>query len=545
MKIGLAQLNPIVGDLDGNKEKILHAYKTLVNEDAQLVVFPELSICGYPPRDLLLKLQFVKDMEVVLEEIASAVGSVPALVGYVDRNSGEIGAGDRYYNAVAWCEEGKIKAIGHKCLLPTYGVFDEHRYFKPGNGPLFMPWKGKLIGITICEDIWTGKYNQMERRLNCDPVQIIAERAVDLVINLSASPWFYGKKHIREDLIKSVATRCNAPVVYCNQIGGNDELIFDGQSLVGTKDGNIHSHLPAFEESVQVIDLAGKGFFTDVKEDIENIHNALVLGIRDYARKSAFKQALVGLSGGIDSAVVATLAVEALGKENVMGVSLPSKISSDHSKKDAQELAKNLGIKFTTVGIEGIVAGAEKSLDSLFKGHGEKAAENIQARSRGLILMAISNEYGSLLLSTGNKSEIAVGYCTLYGDMAGGLSVLADVLKTKVYKLAEFINRKKEIIPHNTLIKPPSAELKPGQTDEASLGPYEVIDPIICAYVEDHLSVNQIIKQGFDEAIVRRITRMIDANEYKRKQMTIGLKITPLAFGVGRRMPIAHKYKER
>lgn len=545
MKIGLAQLNPIVGDLKGNCDKIIKAYDVLVNKGAELIVYPELSICGYPPRDLLIKAQFVKDIQRELNEVTKKIGKVPAIIGYVEGAEENIREGGRLYNTAGWCENGEIKIVGHKCLLPTYGVFDEHRYFKAGEEPLYYIWNGVRIGVTICEDIWTGKFKQMEHGKTCDPVQILADKGIDLMLNISASPWFHGKRHIREDLLENVAKRCNAPVVYCNQVGGNDELIFDGQSLITTREGKLHSHFPGFKEVVKVVDLDEAPYVTEDKEDIENVHDALVLGIHDYAKKSGFKKALIGLSGGIDSAVVAALATRALGQENVIGISLPSKISSQHSKNDAKALAKNLGIEFHTIDIAGIVDATEQTLKELFKNRERDVTEeNIQARSRGIVLMAVSNKSGALLLSTGNKSEIAVGYCTLYGDMAGGLSVISDVTKTKVYQLAEFINHEKEIIPQNTITKPPSAELSPGQIDENSLYPYSELDPVIIAYIEEHKSIQEIIKLGYPEEMVRRVVSLIDRNEYKRKQMTIGLKITPLAFGVGRRMPIVQRYTQ-
>lgn len=547
MRIGLGQLNTTVGDLDGNKEKILASYKELCDGGAEIALFPELAICGYPPRDLIFKGDFVADVEKTLEEIAGSIGEVPALIGFVELNKET--KKKSYYNAVAWVENGEIKHIGRKCLLPSYSVFEEERYFLPYTQPLVVEWKGLRIGVTICEDIWTDAYVPIHRNPDPDPIGYLEKQNLDYHLNVSASPWNYGKLEIRNQQVLDNAKRCNCPLIYCNMLGSNDELIFDGRSFVAMPDGKIHAQLKAYEEENRVIDVTEKTQeLAEVKQldVIADIHDALVMGLRDYARKCGFKMAVLGLSGGIDSAVVAVLAAKALGPKNVLGVALPSHFSSEHSKQDAMKLAQNLGISFKMINIEPTVSAAEKGLVSLFHGLARDATEeNIQARVRGLILMAISNKFGALLLSTGNKSEMAVGYCTLYGDMAGGLCVISDLLKTKVYELAKFMNRDKEVIPNNTIIKEPSAELRPDQKDQDSLPPYDILDKIVGHYVEDAWGAKKIIKQGLDPDTVHRIIALIDHNEYKRKQAAPGLRVSPLAFGLGRRMPIVQKYKHK
>ena len=544
MKIGLAQINTIVGDLPGNSGKILQAYRELVAAGAELVLTPELAVAGYPPRDLLFKSRFVTDNEEALRKLAAEIGEVPVLVGFVEHNRSE--RGRRFHNAAAWCENGEVRHIVRKCLLPTYDVFDEDRYFEPARETGLISWKGLKIGVTICEDVWNHPAVPTRRHYEVDPVEQLAAAGVDLVLNLSASPWHSGKMHLRERLLGETAVRCKAPLAYCNLVGGNDELIFDGHSKVMAADGSLLAGLKGFSEDCRVVDTAGPastpapGYDQD---DMGDIHDALVLGLRDYAHKSGFSSALIGLSGGIDSAVVAALAREAFGPENVIGVSLPSAISSQHSRDDARILAENLGIRYETLSIAGVVEAAGDALKDIFAGTELGVAEeNIQARARGLLLMAVSNKFGALLLTTGNKSEVAVGYCTLYGDMAGGLAVISDLPKMQVYALARYMNREREVVPENTITKPPSAELRPDQKDEDSLPPYPVLDEILRLYVEEGKVSAEIIEAGFDEQIVRDIVRKVDLNEYKRKQAAPGLKITPLAFGVGRRIPIVQKY---
>lgn len=546
MKIGLAQINTTVGDLAGNQQLILDAYKALVADGAELVLFPELAICGYPPRDLLFKSRFVSDIEATLKAIATKIGSVPAVIGTVEaRNKEE--SGRPFYNAAAWCENGTIQTMARKCLLPSYDVFDEDRYFQPALAPVIHEWNGKRIGITICEDIWTAPAVHTNRRYNVDPLTTFAEKGIDLLLNLSASPWHDGKNEAREPLLQFAADRCKCPAIYCNAVGGNDELIFDGGSLIADPDRGLIAGLAAFRAENRVIDINDPSAVV-VSEHFNPKGNAatqdaLVLGLRDYAHKSGFKKALIGLSGGIDSAVVAAIAAEAFGPENVIGIALPSAISSQHSRDDAAALAKNLGIEYHEVAIADTVASAEAALGPLFEGlKADVTEENIQARARGVLLMAMSNKLGALLLTTGNKSEISVGYCTLYGDMCGGLAVISDLPKMKVYALARHMNLEREVIPVNTIEKPPSAELRPDQKDEDSLPAYPVLDGILRLYVEEGLSSAEIIERGYDAEIVRDIIRKVDLNEYKRKQAAPGLKTTPLAFGVGRRIPIVQKY---
>lgn len=544
MKIGLAQINTHVGDLRGNADKILLRYHELVQSGAELIVFPELAICGYPPRDLLFKSRFVTDCEAILTEIASQTDKVPALIGTVESNKAE--KGRRFLNSAAWCERGKVRHRAHKCLLPTYDVFDEDRYFEAALEPTVISWKGWRFGITICEDIWTGPIVDTSRHYATDPLAILEKSDVDMVLNLSASPWHYGKDSTRQAIVRAAALRIAKPVIYVNAIGGNDELIFDGHSMVMSENGELRCGMAPFQEDAKVVDLNQTDSTVHAnfqRDSLADIHDALVLGLQDYARKSGFKKALIGLSGGIDSALTAAIAVEALGADQVMGISLPSEISSQHSRDDADQLAHNLGIHCHSLPIQDIVSASRTALHPLFGDLKEDVTEeNIQARARGLLLMAVSNKFGALLLTTGNKSEIAVGYCTLYGDMAGGLAVISDLPKTRVYALAHWVNREREIIPWNTINKAPSAELRPDQKDEDSLPPYPILDAILKRYVEEGQSSAEIIDAGYDATLVRDIIRLVDLNEYKRKQAAPGLKITPLAFGVGRRIPIVQKY---
>jgi NAD+ synthase (glutamine-hydrolysing) len=550
MRIGLAQINTIVGDLPGNSRRILDAYRQLVAQGAELVVFPELTVCGYPPRDLLFKRHFVPDVENATRELAAQIGDVPAVIGYTEANTS--GIGRPAYNSAAFCHAGKIVVSARKCLLPTYDVFDEDRYFEPADKPTVVEFAGQRIGITICEDIWTHSMISTRRLYHgVVPIQQLATERCDVMINLSASPWEHGKGDVRHTLITDTAKLLGCPVAYCNSVGGNDELIFDGRSLVCDRDGQVVGGLAAFREESRVVSTTRDSATattnathpTFQQEDLADIYDALVLGVRDYAHKTGFKKALLGLSGGIDSALAATIAAEALGPKNVIGISLPSEISSQHSKDDARILAENLGIEFQTISIADVVASAEASLAPIFAGRARDIAEeNIQARARGLLLMAISNKFGALLLTTGNKSELAVGYCTLYGDMCGGLAVISDVFKMQVYALSRWINRDREIIPVNTIEKAPSAELRPDQTDQDSLPPYDVLDAILKGYVEEGLSRADLVARGFDQAVVNDIVRKVDLNEYKRKQAAPGLKTTSRAFGVGRRIPIVQKY---
>jgi NAD+ synthase (glutamine-hydrolysing) len=552
MRLGLAQLNTIVGDFPGNSRKIIDAYAALVAQGAELVIFPELVLCGYPPRDLLFKRRFVEDGESALAGVAAAIGDVPALVGFVETNTS--GQGRPFYNAAAFCHRGEVLLVARKCLLPTYDVFDEDRYFEPAAAPRVVEFAGKKIGITICEDVWTLPMIPTRRLYHgLDPVKLLAAEGCDLMVNLSASPWHHGKSHLRQTLVTEAARTLGCPVAYVNAIGGNDELIFDGRSLAADGQGRVIAQLAAFSEELRIVDtdVPASAFKPQPSTDDTpaDIFAALVLGLRDYAHKSGFTRALVALSGGIDSAVVAVLAAAALGAENIIGISLPSLISSQHSRDDARILAKNLGLRFETMAIAEAVAACEAALGPLFTGRARDVAEeNIQARIRGVFMMALSNKFNSLLLTTGNKSEVAVGYCTLYGDMAGGLAVISDVFKTQVYALARWINDdarragRTPPIPQSSIDKPPSAELRPDQLDQDSLPPYDMLDAILRGYVEEGLSRRDLLAQGFTEVVVNDVVRKVDLNEYKRKQAAPGLKITPLAFGVGRRIPIVQKY---
>jgi len=538
MRIGIAQLNSTVGDLAGNLALAIDAYEQLVGQGVDLVVYPELMLCGYPPRDLLLKENFGRDCLNSLQEFARATGPTPALIGFPEKNEGD--AGEPFFNAAAWCMEESVTQTFHKRLLPTYDVFDEDRYFAPGNSTFMTEYKGKSIAVTICEDVW----NLEENLYPTDPLDEIASEKPDFLINLSASPWYSGKESMRIDLLAGVARKVDCPVVYVNSVGGNDELVFDGFSLSLNAKGELITSSRSFAEAIEVHDLTDQS--TCEHKDVlpeENLRKALVLGLRDYAHKSGFSKGLIGLSGGIDSAVTAALATEALGSENVIGISLPSAISSDHSKDDARDLAQNLGIEFNTLSIQKIVDAATDELNPLFVDRPtDVTEENLQARARALLLMAVSNKLGALLLTTGNKSELAVGYCTLYGDMCGGLAVISDVPKTQVFALARHLNKNGIVIPENTIEKPPSAELRPDQKDSDSLPEYDVLDAILHTYVEEGKSISTLLSLGFDEETVRRIIRLVDLNEYKRKQAAPGIKTTPLAFGVGRRMPIVQKY---
>jgi len=558
MRLGLAQLNTIVGDLVGNRRKIVDAYNTLVAKGAELVLFPELIVCGYPPRDLLFRKNFANDVQDSLALITHSIGKVPALIGTIEINT--TGVGRPFYNSAAFCHNGKILTYARKSLLPTYDVFDEDRYFEPAPQATILEFEGKKIGVTICEDIWTHPMiNTRGLYHGLDPVKQLAKIKLDLMVNLSASPWHNEKGNVRKTLVTDAAFELDCPVAYVNAVGGNDELIFDGRSLVSDASGHVLMGLAAFEEDLRVVPLnldpqASSNQERQVDESYEesnmaDIYAALCLGLKDYAHKSGFKKALVALSGGIDSAIVAVIAAAALGAENITGVSLPSRISSQHSKDDAHALAKTLGITYLEIPIADCVASSELALKPAFTDKvPDVTEENIQARIRGVLMMALSNKFGSLLLTTGNKSEMAVGYCTLYGDMCGGLAVISDLYKTQVYALSHWINEsykkegKQAPIPTSTLEKAPSAELRPDQKDQDTLPEYSVLDAVLKAYVEEGLSLKGIEAKGFNGALVKDIVSKVDRSEYKRKQAAPGLKITPLAFGVGRRIPIVHGY---
>ena len=548
MKIGFAQINPTVGDLRGNCELIIGAYERLANAGAELVLTPELAITGYPPQDLVFKSRFVPENLAVLEKLRAHVGKSALLVGFVDRNEGR---GKPFHNAAALLERGKPIRKTYKSLLPTYDVFDEDRYFEPATRVEPFEVQGKKIGVTICEDIWTDDY--LPRPLyDVEPVRNLVEQGAEIIVNLSASPFRLGAPACRPEMITAQARVYKRAICYCNVVGGNDQLVFDGNSIAVNASGNLIAQLAAFREDEKVVD-------TDSTDEVEfhegkmpeQLFAALSLGIRDYFRKCNFHSAVIGLSGGVDSAVTAVIAVDALGAENVTGVSMPSPYSSRGSIDDARALAHNLGIKFLEIPITDAFRDFKGQFKEIFKKLPEnETEENMQPRLRAMTLMALSNKFGHLLLTTGNKSELAVGYCTLYGDMAGGLAVISDVPKTMVYELARWINSdysarsgaKREIIPRSTIEKAPSAELKPNQKDQDTLPPYEILDQVLQLYVEENLSARDIIARGFDEKGVRWIQRRVDLNEYKREQAAPGLKVTSRAFGIGRKMPIAQRY---
>jgi len=528
----------------GNEAAVRRAYERGAGSSVDLVVCPELALTGYPPRDLLLKPQFVTRNLEALERLAQGTGSAGLLVGFVGRH--EKRPGRAVTNSVALLHEGKVAAIRHKTLLPTYDVFDEDRYFEPAQENLPVNFRQTKIGLTICEDVWNDEDFWRDRRYRRNPAAELVAAGAQVLFNCSASPWHLGKNRMRDQMLASLAAKVRCPLVYCNLVGGNDELIFDGGSLVYDGAGRLVASAKLFEEDFVVLDLAtAPTVDAPALAEEEQLFKALVVGLRDYLHKCGFKSAVLGLSGGIDSALTAVLAVEALGKENVRGVSMPSRYSSQGSLDDARQLAERLGIRHDVIPIEPVFVAAKGQFKEVFAGRPEDATEeNMQARLRGMILMALSNKFGSLVLTTGNKSELAVGYCTLYGDMCGGLAVISDVPKTMVYRLARWVNRDREIIPEASITKPPSAELRPNQTDQDSLPPYDVLDAILDLYVVELKSAEEIVRAGFDEAVVKRVVRLIDVNEYKRRQSAPGLKVTTKAFGVGRRVPIAQRYRE-
>ncbi|CAN5147863.1 NAD+ synthase [soil metagenome] len=540
MKIGFAQINPTVGDLKGNFERIVAAYRRLTEAGAELVVTPELAITGYPPQDLVFKSRFVPENLEILEQLQGIVGRAALLVGFVDRNEGR---GKPFHNAAALLQQGAPLQKTHKALLPTYDVFDEDRYFESDCEMTPLTIGHRRVGVTICEDIWTETYLPRPY-YNVEPVRALVEKGAELILNLSASPFTLGKATVRREMVSALARQHGVPICYCNAVGGNDQLVFDGNSIAVDRDGALIAQLPAFSEAEEVIDLADSSVVNPpAREKMADLHDALCLGVGDYMRKCHFKSAVLGLSGGIDSAVVAAIAVEALGSENVVGVSMPSPYSSQGSIDDALALARNLGINCLQIPIGDAFAAFKAQFAEHFAGLPEDTTEeNMQSRLRGMILMSLSNKFGHILLTTGNKSELAVGYCTIYGDMAGGLAVISDVPKTMVYELSRWMNRDREVIPWNTIEKPPSAELKPGQVDQDTLPPYEILDEILRLYVEENLSAHDIAAHGFDEKTVRWIQRRVDLNEYKREQAAPGIKVTSRAFGSGRRMPIAQGY---
>jgi NAD+ synthase (glutamine-hydrolysing) len=576
MRIALAQINPTVGDIPGNTRLILDFMGRAKTAGAALVVFPELAVTGYPPKDLLLKPQFVEDNIRAVQTIARQVHGIAAIVGYAERNADPIGR--PLHNAVALLRDGQIASRHFKTLLPTYDVFDESRYFEPG--PInatenLFKLDGIMIGQSICEDLWNDEKLIARRLYHQNPIADLNAAGAEILVNASASPFVVNKHQFRLELFGEQVRRFGKPLVYVNQVGGNDELVFDGNSCVFDAAGHVVAQAKAFEEDLLVVDIPRRDTslrpvldvsssnetnstkhrprhgpearVTVAQSPIQSIHNALLLGLRDYVRKCSFKSVVLGLSGGIDSALTAALAVDALGNDKVVGVAMPSRFSSDHSVNDARQLADNLGIAFHVIPIGPIHDAYETTLAPPF--HGQPAdvtEENLQARVRGALLMAFSNKFNHLLLTTGNKSELAVGYCTLYGDMCGGLNVIADVPKTTVYELSHFVNTRagREIIPASTIHKAPSAELRPNQTDQDCLPPYDILDAILQRYVEEEKGAAEIIADGFDRKTVLRVIKLVDRSEYKRRQAAPGLKVTSRAFGFGRRMPIAQRYEQ-
>ncbi len=556
MKICLAQINPTVGDFEQNVKKICRFINTAKKKGADLVVFPEMCIVGYPPKDLLELSGFVDSNLKALEEVKNNVTGISAIVGFVDRNVGQ--RGKNLYNAAAYINNKEIVSRHYKSLLPTYDVFDEDRYFEPAHSISLAKISGRKSGISICEDAWGANIIWQGKIHHKDPVESMIRQGAEIIINISASPFTIGKQDVRLKMLTNHAKKYNVPIVFVNQIGGNDDLIFDGNSLAINKKGVIVDRALSFEEDLLMVEFKGpdisagggkprsveKGTQSGAGEDeIESVYKALVLGTRDYVRKCGFKKAVIGLSGGIDSAVTAVIAARALGKGKVLGVTMPSGFSSKGSVEDSKVLAERLGIDFEIIPIKSVYNAYTKTLSGIFTGLPfDVTEENLQARIRGKILMAISNKHGYLVLTTGNKSELAVGYCTLYGDMCGGLAVISDIPKTMVYDIAEYINRKKEVIPIDTIEKPPSAELRPDQKDQDSLPPYDILDGVLRAYVEESKDIDDIVGIGFNETLVKDIIKKVDRNEYKRKQAAPGLKVTSKAFGTGRRMPLAQRY---
>jgi len=543
VKIALGQINPTVGDFTGNSKKIVEYSQRARESGAGLILFPEMSVCGYPARDWVEKPSFVERSRKAVESIAQQTRGIAVICGFPTR--AEVETGKSVMNSAALLRNGKIEFVQSKMLLPTYDVFDEMRNFAPAREQALLPFCGRQMALTICEDAWNDKQFWNRRLYGVDPVEELVRRGANFVLNISASPFWVGKRELRLKMLQAIAKHYKTPVVLVNQIGGNDQLIFDGSSLVLAPDGSVVAQARSFEEDLIFFEPdTMKG---DVHEQIEgleaSVYAALVLGTRDYVRKCGFQNVIVGLSGGIDSALTAAIAVDALGAENVLGVGMPSPYSSRGSIDDSRELAANLGIRFELLRITNIFEAYRQTLKPAFTGYEEDVTEeNLQARIRGTMLMAFSNKFGALVLSTGNKSEVGIGYCTLYGDMAGGLAVISDVPKTLVYRLSHYVNSQRPVIPKSTLEKEPSAELRPNQKDSDSLPPYEVLDTILEDYIEDNKTAEQIASErGYDLAVVRKIALSIERTEYKRQQAAPSLKISEKAFGVGRRFPIAAK----
>jgi NAD+ synthase (glutamine-hydrolysing) len=547
MRVTIAQLNPLIGDVNGNLEKIISTLSESKKDLPDIVIFPELFLSGYPPRDLLEKSWFIQKIEKNIKKLLSISKEYPEtgiIFGAPLRIKKKTGKG--LFNTAVFVFQGKILDKQYKSLLPTYDVFDETRYFDPAGEIHVTPFKDQILGISICEDAWNDPDLWLKRFYPYDPLEILAKNGATLFINISASPFYIGKEEIRFHIIQNHATKHQIPFIFVNQVGGNDELIFDGRSICVDKNGKPLEVFPSFHEHIQTIDtkLSRKSVNYHTQNKIESVYEALILGLKDYIKKCGFSKVVLGLSGGIDSAVVCCLAKEAIGNSNVLGVTMPGPYSSKGSIEDSRKIANNLGIQFKIIPISSIYKTYIESLTEPLKLNNEidVTLENIQARIRGNILMALSNKYGYLVLSTGNKSELAVGYCTLYGDMSGGLAVISDVPKTMVYKLAHFINHKSKVIPEEIIKKKPSAELKPDQKDQDFLPEYDILDQILNYYVDESYSLENLLDLNFDPEIVKWIVNAVNRNEYKRRQVAPGLKVTTKAFGMGRRMPIAAKF---
>ena len=543
MKIALGQINPTIGDFSGNSARIIDFSKRARAAGASLILFPELSVCGYPPRDLVERSAFVENNRKAVENIVAQTRGIAVICGVVTPAQAE--TGKSVMNSAVWLEDGKVVLQQSKMLLPTYDVFDEMRNFAPANSQSLFPFCGKKMALTICEDAWNDKRFWNKRLYTADPVELLVQAGGDFVLNISASPFWIGKRELRRDMLAAIARNYKVPVVMVNQVGGNDSLVFDGSSVVLDSSGNVVAQAKSFEEDLLLFEtdpLAGE-MHEQVSGEEGSVYSALVLGTRDYVHKCGFERVIIGLSGGIDSALTAAIAVEAVGAKNVIGVGMPGPYSSQGSIDDGRQLAENLGIRFELLCITDIFDSYRKTLQGVFAGMKEDVTEeNLQSRARGGLLMALSNKFRALVLSTGNKSELGVGYCTLYGDMVGGLAVISDVPKTLVYRLSRYVNSLRPVIPQASLEKPPSAELRPDQKDSDSLPPYEVLDAILEDYVEDSHPAEQIARErGIDLALVKRVLRMVDLAEYKRQQAAPGLKISGKAFGYGRRFPIAAK----
>jgi NAD+ synthase (glutamine-hydrolysing) len=545
VKIALGQINPTVGDFSGNAAKIIDFSRRAQGAGAGMILFPELSVCGYPPRDLVERPSFVTHNRESAERIAAQTTGIAVICGLV--TAADSHAGKSVMNSAALLMDGKVAFVQSKMLLPTYDVFDEMRNFAPARKQELFPFCGNRMALTICEDAWNDKQFWVKRLYTVDPVEALIQAGGNFVLNISASPFWIGKRELRRDMLASIARQHKVPVVLVNQVGGNDSLVFDGSSLVVNREGNVIAQGLSFEEDLIYFDsqsLTGE-MHQEVAGDEASVYSALVLGTRDYIQKCGFRKAIVGLSGGIDSALTAVIAADAVGADNVIGVGMPGPYSSPGSIEDARSLAKNLGIRFELLSINPVYDAYRQVLHDVFAGLPlDVTEENIQARARGAVLMALSNKFGAIVLSTGNKSELGVGYCTLYGDMVGGLAVISDVPKTLVYRLSAYVNSRRPVIPQATLEKPPSAELRPDQKDSDSLPPYVVLDAILEDYIEDSHSAEQIAAdRKFDIQLVERVIRMVDRAEYKRQQAAPGLKISPKAFGYGRRVPIAAKFE--